>query len=793
MRLINTNTGEFHWVENPASVQYAILSHVWSPQGEQSFEDAMKIVEAFHAEAPPSGAASMDDFASGSLLFKLWTRAPRNAHPELLSRFSPKVRDFCAYARADGIEFGWLDTCCINKASSAELSEAINSMYSWYASASVCYAYLADVGGIEDPRAPGSQFRNSKWFTRGWTLQELIAPYLVLFLSRDWQPLGTKSSLVDTIAETAGIATSVLGARSQSALRRVSIAARFSWASKRVTTRVEDEAYSLMGLFGVTMPTIYGEGRHAFIRLQEEIIRRSPDQTIFAWGPSMVLTGTGSSMGSTFLKTDKAPSSSGAPMEGYLATSPKQFAWSSGIIAIKEPLRLPCGSLIEPSMPDYTITSHGLRTQLRILSPGAAPQSHVARSERVALLNCMDEDGRIIGLPLHRRDDYAGDRDAYSTGSMYALRSIGGHFDIHEYRTIRFEPSHLRPSSTLSSLTRMKDVHIVNREKPWEIDSEDPPPTSRVFRIILPPWNHRALEAAGYSAVCSVNRERWPWPGVSQRDPYSVGYPVHRLTITRNGSPFCIVADIGVLSVPRDSSYFGEGPSTLGLIIRTRALADWMPPSPCVHPEGGSSGDTGMEVDRPDLSEWPEEDGTLTGTLAPLPLSSTTPGPNGLRMVKIRFRSDLDNRVDIRVVACTTHGAASPDHCVCQVPMSDGAVPPRYIAGVEFRLDQREPEWDSSRVWNSGDPAHVHMLSIDHVWIHPGPGMNPGGEDSKMPSSLSDSVSIGPPAGEELHPPGATRDEPRSLTSDSAQKLSSIRRIIGGQTRKVLHRLGGAR
>ncbi|KAH7919980.1 hypothetical protein BV22DRAFT_979121, partial [Leucogyrophana mollusca] len=165
--------------------------------------------------------------------------------------------------------------------SSAELSEAINSMYRWYEGAAVCYAYLADVPSNENPAEKDSKFRHSRYFKRGWTLQEVIAPRRVTFFGRDWVKIATKASEISVIAEVTGVGRSVLS--KGLSLAEVSVAKKMSWASRRETTRVEDRAYSLMGIFGVHMPLLYGEGENAFIRLQHEIIRTSNDQSIFVW------------------------------------------------------------------------------------------------------------------------------------------------------------------------------------------------------------------------------------------------------------------------------------------------------------------------------------------------------------------------------------------------------------------------------------------------------------------------------------------------------------------------------
>jgi hypothetical protein len=197
-----------------------------------------------------------------------------------------KVRNTCDIAAAHGFNYVWIDTCCIDKTSSAELSEAINSMYRWYQDSGVCYAYLADVPlNAVDHRtgAISPEFSKSRWFTRGWTLQELIAPSTVIILDQKWQEIGTKLSLQRMISKITGIPTNIL---LEGDLEGASVAQRMSWASKRKTTKVEDLAYCLMGMFGINMPLLYGEGERAFTRLQEEIMKVSDDYSLFAWKSS---------------------------------------------------------------------------------------------------------------------------------------------------------------------------------------------------------------------------------------------------------------------------------------------------------------------------------------------------------------------------------------------------------------------------------------------------------------------------------------------------------------------------
>lgn len=187
-----------------------------------------------------------------------------------------KVMEAAVKALEYQLEWIWCDTCCIDKLSSAELSEAINSMFRWYQHSSLCIAYLFDISD--------NLFTTSEWFTRAWTLQELIAPMKLVFLDQDWQPICSKHDRIPDIADRTRIDREVLE-HGPAKLKKCSVAQRMSWAADRVASRIEDVAYSLLGLFDVNMPMLYGEREKAFIRLQEEIIRRDADQTIFAWLP----------------------------------------------------------------------------------------------------------------------------------------------------------------------------------------------------------------------------------------------------------------------------------------------------------------------------------------------------------------------------------------------------------------------------------------------------------------------------------------------------------------------------
>ena len=200
-----------------------------------------------------------------------------------------KIQRSCALARSQQHEYIWIDTCCIDKKSSAELSEAINSMYTWYNKSAVCYAFMSDVTSTSHDPGFQQAFQNSKWFSRGWTLQELLVPIHLEFYNHDWQHIGDKSDLLSLISGATGIDEMYITYRES--IYNASIGARMSWASTRRTTRTEDEAYCLLGIFNINMPLLYGEGHKAFTRLQHEIARVSDDESLFAWHTKSILAG----------------------------------------------------------------------------------------------------------------------------------------------------------------------------------------------------------------------------------------------------------------------------------------------------------------------------------------------------------------------------------------------------------------------------------------------------------------------------------------------------------------------
>ncbi|KAE8448959.1 hypothetical protein EG329_008755 [Mollisiaceae sp. DMI_Dod_QoI] len=287
-----------------------------------------------------------------------------------------KIKRCCELAQSDGFDYAWIDTFCIDKTSSAELSEAINSMYRWYEKSGVCYVILTDVASDEDCDHEMSSFRKSRWFTRGWTLQELIAPANVIFYAKDWREIGTKFTLQHIIVEITNINLELLSGTKK--VSQFSIAQRMCWASRRQTTRREDIAYCLMGIFDVNMPLLYGEGDKAFFRLQKEILSASEDDSILAW------TGPDSHF-------------------GCLAASPVAFADAKDIVYDGP---WPSDTASRPSNSSHTLTNKGLYIEVESIQTGVL--SDILGSF-VAVLKCRDRISACrIGIEFSDRTKIGG-------------------------------------------------------------------------------------------------------------------------------------------------------------------------------------------------------------------------------------------------------------------------------------------------------------------------------------------------------------------------------------------------
>ncbi|KAM0256340.1 hypothetical protein ACHAPA_012195 [Fusarium lateritium] len=317
MRLLKTKSYDLFEasdIPNPFP-PYAILSHTWISSKEETTYQDMKTRKV--------------DINNDVYKQKGWS----------------KLRRYCDRAAKDGWDWAWMDTCCIDKTNPADTQEAINAMFRWYQRAGICYAHLEDLDVVRDVKdmdlpqnvdfdeTIGSQnaanssgplhkalerfFIKAKWFTRGWTLQELLAPHHLVFVDCAWRRIGTRESWALEIQRASNIEARHLTSFEPTDFASCSTAMRFSWASGRETTVEEDETYALLGLFGISLPLIYGEGqRQAFNRLQRQLITVYNDDSLFAW------------------KEQQANSANSAPKWGILARSVKDFWDSSKVKAL---------------------------------------------------------------------------------------------------------------------------------------------------------------------------------------------------------------------------------------------------------------------------------------------------------------------------------------------------------------------------------------------------------------------------------------------------------------------------
>jgi hypothetical protein len=282
MRLVNILTLEIesHSDDRTRPI-YDILSHTWG-QEEVSFQEWNTVLTLEKRKARR--------FPTDPLVELQVAEIKRR-------RGYKKVVKFCELTkrRQPRRQYVWVDTVCIDKTSSSELSEAINSMFRWYKESGICCVFLDDVpSGETVDDCP--KFHNSRWFRRGWTLQELLAVNLLEFYDSSWKRLFERDSISKVVEDITGIeemflpyikteGPPVFFFIERMAPNEASLAKRMSWAASRETTRPEDMAYCLMGLFDVNMPLLYGEGgRKAFIRLQEEIMKQTEDLTLLSWG-----------------------------------------------------------------------------------------------------------------------------------------------------------------------------------------------------------------------------------------------------------------------------------------------------------------------------------------------------------------------------------------------------------------------------------------------------------------------------------------------------------------------------
>ncbi|KAI0100312.1 heterokaryon incompatibility protein-domain-containing protein [Nemania sp. FL0031] len=366
MRLINCHkVNQHHMRLDPSPIldalqsyeaanvpKYAILSHTWEkiPEGETS-------------------EVTVQEFK-------------RNESTQHNSQGWEKIRQACRQAQLRNLDYIWIDSCCIDKTNVTELSEAINSMYQWYSGAAACFVYLSDWEGLN--------LGPCRWFKRGWTLQELVAPRYVHFYNSQWAYIGSKDDANrNQLAKITGIDRELLGATSSTEIRyrlsRTPVCQRMSWASKRETTKIEDEAYCLLGIFDIQMPLLYGEGETAFIRLQQRIAETTNDLTLFAWRLQKGMAVKHNPK--NIMRFDPISKRCGLGPLGAVPPGPHDY---HGILACS-PREFASGGKIRSSHnhlynPEFSITNKGIRICASVLGNGPLGVEFLP-------LNCKEKTG----------------------------------------------------------------------------------------------------------------------------------------------------------------------------------------------------------------------------------------------------------------------------------------------------------------------------------------------------------------------------------------------------------------
>ena len=419
---------------------YAILSHTWGDE-EVSFQELKEV------SSRPSETSN--------------TKNKAGYH---------KIIKCCDQARTDGLAYIWVDTCCIDKRSSSELSEAINSMFRWYSEALLCYAHLADVSILHEDKVLSAKstsscprvvwgLPSSRYFTRGWTFQEILAPNHVIFFDARWIEIGTKASLLEDLVEITGIPNRAL--MQPVSIGDYSVADRMSWAANRETTRLEDQAYCLMGLFGINMPLLYGEGKKAFYRLQLQILSESNDHSIFVWKAP---------------NHDRSESLDGRGVS-VLAESPNAFSSddSRSLAVLRSPYAAP--------QTPITVTNMGLSVVLPVKALGTT---------LVALLNCTSGEERI------------------------AIRVTGG---LNENTRSRFRPHEILflDADQIRS-TPIKSFHLLTKVA-------EPPPRPGHVEIQL----SLEFESADHGWHAMDIDHNFRWDSCKRWNFYSLGTPSRRI------------------------------------------------------------------------------------------------------------------------------------------------------------------------------------------------------------------------------------------------------------------------
>lgn len=502
MRLIDVDTLGLRSFTDNDIPPYAILSHTWGSD-EISYQELLwinriKVLSGSYDE--PSLSASTTTFSSqdeqSSLMLASMEMLLRgNWNPgmstgsiteeDLLNRPGyTKIIQAARQVQDLKLKWIWIDTCCIDKSSSAELQEAINSMYRWYWNAEVCLVYLSDIARPTlHKRNTASEFareafKTCRWTKRGWTLQELLAPANCRFYLQDWSYMGGKVEFYEELSDATGIPIPVLEERRL--VQEVSVAERMSWAAYRETTRSEDIGYCLLGLFDIQMPLLYGEGEKAFIRIQEEILKTTDDHSLFAWS---------------------ATTSDKSIYRGLLARSPVEFRH--------------CGMIeCESGLSTFPISSTpiGLRVQLEFLPDPddktrvlAFIRSCTAMSQRLAIhLKCLDgsmQYARVNAGSVVAIDDWPSGR----LRTIYVRQKLSIPAD---FTTPEFSHVHLRRRMGNHSIPHLRV--IAAPAQGWNRDTYecalDPGTTEMTLMFLLRIQSHSYAHSMTFPLAVGFNR-----------------------------------------------------------------------------------------------------------------------------------------------------------------------------------------------------------------------------------------------------------------------------------------------
>ncbi|KAI0193794.1 heterokaryon incompatibility protein-domain-containing protein [Astrocystis sublimbata] len=454
MWLIDTSTLELRSQVTLTPRSYAVLSHTWIDEEEVSFQDF------------------------------------QDAEGRLQKKGFSKIAAVCDLARQRGLKWCWVDTCCIDKTSSAELGEAINSMFRWYKESAVCFTFLQDL--LPGGQVSEHELKECAWFRRGWTLQELIAPQTVEFYDSEWNMRGTKTDLIYPLHNITGVSTRVL--ENSDYLHETPAGTRMSWAAGRQTKRVEDIAYCLLGIFDIYMPLIYGEGERAFTRLQQEIINDKHDLSIFAW------------------KADQ----DGQKFRGLLARSPSEFRHCRDA-QLSYHLRMTT---------EYSITNRGIRLH--------------------TLLG-TDEYGNYL-LPLGCILREQCDEDPKKPSSLQEKDSVGVYLKkAPNYGLVRAHPDKLHTyrgwTSSMISQHGRKLIH-----SPQDLSTYDCSTIDEQHRLSI------RLGECNFPYTINVTGPDYSWDKNSQTfitmgDQRFTGYCRLRITTSRRSSFECLLV-CGLMQIP---------------------------------------------------------------------------------------------------------------------------------------------------------------------------------------------------------------------------------------------------